>query len=89
MVRRAIETDAPLLAAALHRLAIAEKLLWEELAVSLDCVEDDLNRLACCKPPRSERYDDDVRAIAAACGIAMDRLLPLLGRLCLPESGAG
>lgn len=79
-VRRAIKTDAPLLASLLHHYALAESLTWEQLAQSLECTVDALNQIAICRPPRPEHFVADVEAIAADY-VDPDRLLPLLRRL--------
>lgn len=88
LVRRAIETDAPLLAAALHRYATAERIAWEDLARTLDCTLDDLNGIAICRPPRAGRFVEDVQAIADG-HVNADRLLRLLRRLQVLETLAG
>ena len=79
-VRRAGQTDAPLLAPALRRYALAEGQTWAELSQALGCSVDALNQIALCCPPRTESFVADVEAIAA--GYAdPDRLLTLLRRL--------
>lgn len=79
-VRRAGQTDTPLLASTLHRYAVAEGQTWAELAQGLECSVDALNQIALCRPPRPESFVADVEAIAA--GYAdPDRLLGLLRRL--------
>jgi hypothetical protein len=85
LVRRAIETDAPLLASRLHRYAAAEGMTWAELALSLDGTADGLNQVAICRPPRPESFVADVEAIAADY-VAADRLLLLLRRLQVLEA---
>src|SRR5689334_16427499 len=65
-VRRAIQTDAPLLAASLNRYALSQSLSWSELAEELGCSEDRLNRLACCRPPRPDRLDEDILLLSQA-----------------------
>ena len=78
LVRRAIETEAPLLAVRLHRVALSDGVSWAEFAASLGSTEDGLNRLACCRPPRPESLDGDLAALAEVCGIPKDRLAVLL-----------
>ncbi|HZO91995.1 MAG TPA: hypothetical protein VFB38_27000 [Chthonomonadaceae bacterium] len=80
LVRRAIETDAPLLAAILDRYSRAEGMDWAALAQSLDCTVDSLNRVALCRLPRPDRFVEDVRDIAGDYADP-DRLAPLLRRL--------
>jgi hypothetical protein len=77
-VRRAIETNAPLLAAPLARFAEAQRLTWAELAESLGVSETSLDRLACCKPPRPDRFEEDVEALAEASEIDVAVLTDLL-----------
>lgn len=86
LVRRAIETDAPLLAAQLHRYAHNERISWAELARRLGAEEDGLNRIACCYPPREEQFLADVEAIAQHAGVETARLLPVLRRLQVTEA---
>ena len=80
LVQRALETDAPLLAAPLHAYAQAEGLDWAALAAALGCAPDDLNRIALCRPPRPARFVEDTHEVAAGCADP-DRLLSLLRRL--------
>ena len=84
-VRRAIETNAPLLAGALHRYAHAENLTWEALAHSLGGTVDGLNQVAICLPPRPEQFSADVAEIAGEY-VDPDLLLSLLRRLQVLES---
>jgi hypothetical protein len=84
-VQRAIETDAPLLAVALHRYIEAEGLTWEQLARELGCTTDDLDAVAMCRPPRREYFSNDVRSIADRF-VDPKRLLPLLRRLQVLEA---
>jgi transcriptional regulator with XRE-family HTH domain len=86
LVQRAIETDAPLLAARLHRYAQREGISWAELAHRLGTEEEGLNRIACCYPPRTELFVADVEAIAQVGGVETDRLLPILRRLQVTEA---
>jgi hypothetical protein len=79
-VRRAADTQAPLLAAPLRRYAIREGLSWEELARSLGGTTEGLDQVALCHPPRSERFVEDVAAIAAG-SVEADRLLLVLRRI--------
>ena len=79
-VRRAIQSEAPLLAHALHHYAVAEGMTWMQLACDLGCTTDDLNQIAICGPPRAESFVADVEAIAADY-VDAERLLPLLRRL--------
>jgi hypothetical protein len=77
-VRRAIETNAPLLAPALHQHAHLHGLSWTELASSIGCTEDGLNRLACCGPPRQDQPESDLLLLAEASGADRDKLRQLL-----------
>jgi hypothetical protein len=77
LVRRAIETRAPLLAEALEHYAAAEGLTWEELAKALGGSTDGLHQVALCRPPRPERFAEDARAIAGG-WVDSERLLSLL-----------
>lgn len=86
LVRRAIETDAPLLAARLNRYAQSEGISWAELARRLGVEEDGLNRVACCYPPRGEQFLADAEAIAQTGGVETARLLPVLRRLQVTEA---
>lgn len=86
LVRRAIETDAPLLAARLYRYTQNERISWAELARRLGVEEDRLNRIACCYPPREEQFLADVEAIAQHTGAQTARLLPVLRRLQVTEA---
>lgn len=86
-VRRAIESGADLLAAPLHKHAEADEITWHELAASLNCTEDGLNRVACCRPPRDGSYDDDLRSIASIVTGDRKPLLSLLGSL-FPARGS-
>jgi predicted transcriptional regulator len=78
--RRAIETNAPLLAAAFNRYASFCGWTWQELAETLGISEDSLNRMACCAPPRSERFEEDLKEIAALGGVTADTLRSILAR---------
>jgi hypothetical protein len=80
LVRRAIATDAPLLARDLSRYAAAEGMSWEALARQLGGTPDGLNRVALCRPPRPERFAEDAKTIAAG-HVDADRLLALLRRI--------
>src|SRR5258708_7434117 len=84
-VQRAIETDAPLLAVALHRYIEAEGLTWDQLAADLGCTKADLDAVAMCRPPRRDHFSADVTAIADQF-IEVMRLLPLLRRLQVLEA---
>jgi hypothetical protein len=86
LVRRAIETDAPLLAARLNRYAHNERISWAELARRLGAEEYGLNRIACCYPPREEHFLADVEAIAQTGGVETARLLPVLRRIQVTEA---
>lgn len=79
-LRRAAQTETPLLVTSLRRYAAAEGLSWEELARSLGCGPDALDQVALCRPPREESFVRDVEAIAAE-HVDPNRLLPLLRRL--------
>ena len=80
-VRRAIETNAPLLAAALSRYSDSQNLTWAELAASLGASEISLDRLACCKPPRPDRFEEDLAALAEASEIDASALRELVSKL--------
>jgi hypothetical protein len=79
-VQRAINTDAPLLAAPLHHYAVAEGLSWEQLAALLDCSTDVLDAVAMCRPPRADTFLTDVIAIADG-QVDTTKLLNLLRRI--------
>ncbi len=79
-VRRAAQTDCPLLAVSLKRYAEAENLTWEELAESLSGSVNGLNHVAACRPPRPDHFVEDVQAIAGG-RVDPDLLLLLLRRL--------
>jgi hypothetical protein len=85
LVRKAIETDAPLLASSLHRYTVAEGLTWETLAEALGCTVPALNTIALCRPPRAESFLADVEAIADQ-HIDPERLLSLLRQLQILEA---
>lgn len=80
-VRRAIETEAPLLAPALHRHAHSHGISWADLASSIGCTEDGLNRLACCGPPRRDQLESDLLLLVDASGADRDGLQQLLEQL--------
>jgi hypothetical protein len=81
LVRRAIETDAGLLASWFHRYAEAEGRDWKSLATELGCELETLDQVALCVPPRPERFAADAQEIAEAFGVNPSRLLALLRRL--------
>ncbi len=86
-VRRAIETDAPLLAGGLHRCAQTEQVRWEDLASLLECSVDDLNHIAAHRPPRADRFWEDTQVIAGT-RVDPDRLVQLLRRAQVLEAFA-
>jgi hypothetical protein len=79
-VRRAEETEAPLLATQLRRYAASEGQSWDELAHSLGGTAEALHQVALCGPPRAEHFGEDVAAIAAD-HVDADRLLALLRQI--------
>lgn len=80
LVRRAIATRAPLLAARLHDYAESAGLSWAGLAKSLAVTEEALDQVALCRVPRPTSYAVDVEAIAAG-HVDGGRLLSLLRRI--------
>lgn len=80
LVRRAAETEAPVLATELRRYAASEGLSWEDLARTLGATSEDLYQVALCRPPRSEHFVEDVATIAASY-VDADRLLVLLRQI--------
>lgn len=80
-IRRAADSDAPLLATSLRLYEASSGLSRQALARMAGTDEEGLERIACCRPPRPDRFDDDVAAIAAVSGADSRRLASLLRQL--------
>ena len=84
-IARAVATRAPLLAVRLAEHARATHACWKALAESLGLSVGGLNRLACCRPPRPERFQEDTDEIALHTGASSASLLALFRQLGIRE----
>jgi len=81
LIERAAAAGSTLLAAELSAYAKAEGINWEQLEREIGCDTDALNRIACCRSPRSQEFAADVGNIALYAGVDPERLLVLLRKL--------
>jgi hypothetical protein len=79
LVRRAVREDSGLLAARLARRADEAELPWSGLAVLLGCTDEALDRMALCRPPRPDRFEEDLAEVARLGGVDPDALRPWIG----------
>ena len=76
-VQHAAAVDAPLMSRMLHRYAELERLSWQELANTMECTTEALDMVALCRPPREDRFLEDVEEIARGL-VDPDRLIAVL-----------
>jgi hypothetical protein len=75
-----VERDPGFLGSVLALYAQSERLDAAGLAAALGCSPEVLPKLKLCRPPRAERFWDDVSGIAAHFGLDADRLAAVVRR---------